>query len=309
MKALRAANAWLFGYGSPASMGLLRAVVGFLALVNWCMIAIDFDAWFSEVGYVPWAVADRWIGGTPRLNLLAGVTETPVTLAFYVLVCAAALCTMLGLGTRVATIALAIGTVTLHHRNPLILHGGDTVLRLLVLYLALAPSGRAFSLDRWIALRHGKPDPAATEVSLWPQRLVQIQMAIIYFTTVWAKWFGSYWRDGTASWYPTKLTEFDRFPVPGWIDQAPFIQMFTYGTLAVELSLATLVFCRPLRKWVLLAGVLLHGSIEYRFNIPLFGYLMCSMYIAHYEGAEVESWWKRWTARFAKNKEAHRVAV
>lgn len=291
-------GAWMFGYGSPVTLGLLRIAFGFLAFVNFLMIAVDFDAWFTERGYVPWSMADRWLGDSVRLNLLAGVTDTRTTAIFYGLVVLAALLTTLGLWTRVATIALAVGVVTLHHRNPIILHGGDTVLRLMVIYLAVAPSGAAVSLDRWIARRRGKAPDQPREVSLWPQRLFQIQMAIVYFTTVWIKWQGTNWRDGTAAWYPTQLREFDRFPTPAFIDQQPFIALYTWGTLAVELALATLVFWKPARKWVLLSGILLHLGIEYRFNIPLFAFLMCSMYIAHYRGEEIVAWWERVRSRF-----------
>lgn len=291
MKALGALNVWMFGFGSPVAMGAFRIVFGTVAFINFLMIAVDFDAWFGENGYVPWVVADRWLGNQPRLNLLAGVTDTRITAVFYGLVTLAALTTTLGLWTRLSTVALAVGTITLHHRNPLILHGGDTLLRMGVVLLALAPCGAACSLDRLIAQRRGTAPPSPPLVSLWPQRLMQIQLAIVYITTVWYKWFGNLWRDGTATWYPSQLTEFDRFPVPDFIYKPPFVQVTTYGTLMTELALGTLVFYRPLRRYVLIAGLALHGFIEYSMNIPLFGFVICAFYIAHYEGDEVAAWW------------------
>jgi len=71
------------------------------------------------------------------------------------------------------------------------------------------------------------------------------------------------------------------------------IKISTYGTLMTELALGTLVFYRPLRKWVLLAGIGMHAFIEYAFNIPLFGFTICSFYVAFYEGAEVSEWARR----------------
>jgi hypothetical protein len=301
---LAAAQEWMFGYGSPVTLGVLRILFGFLALVNLLMIATDFDAWFSERGYVPWTITERWLGDVPRLNLLAGVTDDRVTAAFYGMVVIAATLTTLGLGTRIAAIALAIGIISLHHRNPLILHGGDTMLRMCVIYLAVAPCGAALSLDRWILLRRGLAPATPLDVSLWPQRLFQIQIAIVYFTTVWHKWFGGTWRDGTAAWYPAQLTEFHRFPVPDFIYQPPFLQIATYGTLLVELALATLVFHRPFRKWVLLAGIGMHGYIEWTMNIPLFAFLMVASYVAHYDGDEVSRWLKRFIARTGEARTA-----
>jgi len=296
---VRELDRWFFGWGSPVTMGVFRIIVGSLLFINLAMIGVYFDSWYSEKGYVPIRASERWSGDLVRLNLLDGVTDVRVTAAFYIATMLAALLTAVGLWTRISSIALYILLTTIHHRNPLILHGGDTVMRCACLYVALAPSGAAVSLDRFLALRK-TPGLAMAWVSLWPQRLVQIQVAIIYFTTVWHKWFGNWWKEGIATWFPANLREFDRFPVPDFVDRQPVVAITTYGTLLVELSLATLVFYKPFRKWVLLGGILLHGGIEYRMNIPLFAFLMCSLYVAFYEGDEVAEWWDRLKTRFGK---------
>jgi hypothetical protein len=196
---------------------------------------------------------------------------------------------------------MALGLVSLHHRNGLILHGGDTVMRISALYIALAPSGAACSLDRVIGLWNGKIKPGPVRVSVWVQRLVSYNTALIYFTTFWLKYgYGSHWRDMTATWYPARLHEFDRFPVPGFFNDLPMVYFTTFGTLAVELALGTLVFYRPLRKYVLLAGIGMHAYIDYSMNIPLFSWLMVSLYINFYDGVEVEAWAKNLGLRFAR---------
>jgi hypothetical protein len=106
----------------------------------------------------------------------------------------------------------------------------------------------------------------------------------------------------TATWYPARLHEFDRFPVPHFVNEIPFVYFTTFGTLATELALGTLVFYRPLRKWILLAGVAMHAFIDYSMNIPLFSYLMVSLYICFYDGVEIDAWAKKLGARFAKLK-------
>jgi hypothetical protein len=296
---------WLFGYGSPVTMGVLRMVVGTLMFVNLTLLATDLEAWFTERGFYPAWFADRWVaiqGGVWRLNLLQGVTDDRVTFAFFSLVWLSALFTTLGLWSRVSSVVLFVGTVTLHHRSPDILHSGDTLLRVMTFYVMVSPSGLACSLDRLIGLWRGKAPAEPPRVSLWPQRLVQFQVAIIYFTTVYHKWFGTTWRYGTATYYPPHLEEFDRFPVPAFLGQPPMLQILTYGTLAVEIALATLVFAKPFRKWVLLAGVLLHAGIEYQFNIPLFAWIMVATYLAFYEGEEVTEWARRLGGRFRRFK-------
>ena len=302
MKWLKSVNEALFGWGSPVTLGVVRMVTGTLALINFLMVAIDFDAWFTERGFIPAWHAEKWAGAIPRLNLLSNVTDSRVTAFVYGLCCLACLFTAIGLWTRVSSIAMFVLITTLHHRAPDILHSGDTLMRQMAFLVMLAPSGRACSVDRLIALWKGKAPAIPLDVSLWPQRLMQFQVTVVYFTSVWHKWGGSHWRDGTATWFVPQLHEFDRFPVPAFFDQQPFVAFTTYSTLLVELSVAVLAYSKPLRKWVLLSGVLLHAGIEYRFNIPMFSFMMTSTYLAFYEGSEVSAWAKRLGSRlkFAK---------
>jgi hypothetical protein len=308
---------WWFGKGSPVTLGVFRIIIAGVCFINLAMIAIDFQDWYSESGFVPQEIAQRYApnithsfnyGDThivpwfpvPRINLLGGIESTPITAVFYALVMAAALLTMIGLWSRVSSIALAVGLITLHHRNLLILHGGDTALRQFIIILALSPCGAACSLDRFIAVWRGKAPPTPPLISLWGQRLVQYQIAILYLTATWYKWQGSHWRDGTATWYISQLREFDRFPVPPFLEQQPFIGITTYGTLLTELSMATLVFYRPLRKWVLIAALAMHGYIEYRFNIPMFAFVVTSAYVCFYDGEEIVAWAKRFGQRYRR---------
>ena len=288
---------WIFGFGSPVTLGVYRAIMGTLVFIGLLLVGADFQTWFTEGGLAPAKAAAMWEGTLPHFNLLNGVTSPEISLAFFILVVIASVLTAFGLFTRVSTIALALGIITLHHRDPFILNGGDTMMRLSVVYLALAPCGAAFSLDR--RRLEAKHKPTQDSVSLWPQRLIQVQMVLMYGTTVWHKLNGLHWIDGTASWYPTKLIEFDRFPLPQWIDLPPFVQFFTWSTLLVEMALASLVFWKPARKWVLLCGILLHATIEYRFNIPMFAFICVAQYLTHYEGGEVQGWLDRTKKRLS----------
>lgn len=307
MKFLRSLNTSLFGWGSPVVFGVVRMVTGFLALVNFLMISIDFDAWFTERGFIPVWHATRWGSlvtesgwEVPRINFLAGVSNEGITIFVYALCCLACLTTCLGLWTRLSSILMFLLITTLHHRAGDILHSGDTLLRQMAFLVMIAPSGMACSIDRLIGLRKGTAPPEPAVVSIWPQRLMQFQVSVLYFTTVWHKWGGSHWRDGTATWFVPQLHEFDRFPTPAFMDQQPMVAITTYGTLLAELGIALLAYSKPLRKWVLIAGVILHAGIEYRFNIPLFSMVMTSTYLAFYDGEEISAWTKKVGEKWSK---------
>ncbi|AIE83405.1 HTTM domain-containing protein [Fimbriimonas ginsengisoli] len=304
---LQSLDRYWFDHGSPTTLGLFRILIGSLSFLNCFLLWLHWESWFSEKGYVPAWLGQLWLDPNyplfsepslhkitiPRIDLLNGVTDARIAIPFFFLITLFSLTTALGLWTRFSTIALAIGVVSLQHRNAAILHGGDTVLRVSVLYLALAPCGLACSVDRLIGLWKGTIAPVPIKVSLWAQRLVCYNTALVYFTTVWLKYFGTFWRQGIATYFPSRLAEFYRFPVPRFVNEVPFVYLTTYGTLIIEFALATLVFFRPLRKYVLLAGVLMHGYIEYSMNIPLFSFLMVSCYLCFYDGEEVSAWAER----------------
>ena len=314
---LRQLDEYWFGYGSPVTLGVMRIFIGITVFLNLLLTFAGFDDWYTEHGYVPVSAGATYLGSVARsynifgikgtlpfepwrLNLLSWTTDSRIAFAFWIVTLLACITMTLGLWSRISAIVLAICVISIHHRNAMILHGGDTLQRLAVMYMALAPCGKACSLDRLIGLYRGKIAPGRVLVSMWPQRLITFNLALVYFTTVWHKWGGDAWRNGTATWYTARLNEFKRFWVPEFFNQMPFVKLTTWGTLATELAMATLVFYKPFRKWVLLAGLLMHGYIEYSMNIPMFSFSICALYITFYEGDEVSAWARRLGQRLQK---------
>lgn len=309
------ADKWFFGREKPETLGLLRALCGFFVFANLLVLSTDFSNYFGQKGVVTGETMARWLAypsnkvffGTgleitlpfeiPRISLITANSPDNWVLAVYLGSILLSICFMLGWRSRATGILLALGMTSLHLRNPLIIHAGDTLLRLFIIYLALGQSSAAYSLDRLVEARKGI---GPRLVSIWPQRMIQLQIAICYLMTAWWKWTGSTWVDGTATWYSSQLHEFDRFPVPDFVQHQPFVGITTYGTLLVELALATLVFSRPWRKWVLLGGIAMHGYIEYSFNIPFFATTIVSGYLAFYHGEEVAGWMDRFKKRWLK---------
>lgn len=301
-----------FGIGSPVALGVFRIVYGVLATTGVLMLLPFWREWYGSDGYVPPATGSSWLGGrlpidfgpyetglsVPRLSLIGGITDPTLVIGFMVLVVIAGVFLSVGYKTRIAGWVFALGIVSLHHRNIGILNGGDTVIRVLALIMAVAPCGNACSIDRLVSIWKGSEGVQPRAVSVWGQRVVSYEVALIYFTTVWCKWFGETWIHGTATWYPPRLAEMKRFPTPGFLHEFPLVTVTTYGTLIVEFLLATLVFYRPWRKWILIAGVGMHLYIDFSMNIPLFSQIMVSMYLCFFDGEELTTWAKKVGRRF-----------
>ena len=311
----KSVDRWMFGWGSPTSLGLLRIAVGFLAIFNQSFLAWQYQDWYSDSGFTPRWVSTRWLGelpkfamdnsgrhdlAIPRVNLLATISDSRIMLGVLILSVVLSVLLMIGFWTKPVAISLSLLIISIQHQSPAILHGGDTVIRLLIMYLALSPCGLACSVDRLIGLWQGKIRPGPVIAPLWTQRVIQVNLAILYLMAVWTKWVGVTWQNGYATWYPNRLAEFERFWIPDFMRQYPIVPITTYGTLLVEFAMVSLVFYRPYRKWVLALGMGMHLFIEYSMNIPLFSWLMIIQYICFYGGEEVTGWADRMGDRLRK---------
>lgn len=303
MRWLRAFDQWWFGKGSPVTLGVLRILFGIAAFLNFAMLVPLFGDFFTEQGFTPIRLTPYYFGEHPRLNFLEGVTDPRLTGLVLGLTTLAAALMALGLFSRVSAAIVALGAITLQHRNPFLLHGGDVMLRVTLMYLALSPCGAALSFDRVLALRRGKLSGPPPEISMWPQRLIQVQLAIVYLINVWNKHYGHDWAEGNAVWYALNLNEMKRFPLPGFLmENRLFLSASTYLTIAAWMSMGTVVFLRPLRKYAIALGVGAHLFIEYAMNIPLFAFVMLSAYASHFRGEELVVWYERLKAKYSNRK-------
>ena len=90
--------------------------------------------------------------------------------------------------------------------------------------------------------------------------------------------------------------------MPYLFDRLWMIKLLTWGALAVELAMATLVWFRDLRYPVLLAGWLLHLGLEYSMNIQLFQWVILSTYVLFVDPADL----RRLTQRLRRARYAWR---
>jgi hypothetical protein len=260
------------------SLGAFRIAYAAVLLVILALLLPDVPVWYGEEGVLP-AVHVGPMLTPPRFSLLTWVPRSELAV-YAIFGCAmlAAAALLVGFWTRWASIAVWACVVTLHHRNVYLLNSGDHLLRDLSFLLMFAPAGAALSLDRRRRIRRGVELPGVPMIVPWAQRLLQLQVCILYFDSVLWKVAGSHWLDGTAAYYVLHLDEFKRFPVPAILTTLWFSRFATWFALATEMAMATLIWVRPLRRYVLCAGIVLHLGLEYAMNIPLFQWVVLASY-------------------------------
>ncbi len=292
-------NDFFFRPISPVPLGLFRIVFGFWTFVYGFLLFPERYTWFSNKGVLTAAEAAAYNGGAGTyvhqfdLLLLPGADHW-LTLFFCAYLLAAFSLTV-GFWSRTSAALVYLGIAALHARAAPIHHSGDTVMVIMAAYLILSPCGAACSVDRLLRIFQGREDDTPPRVVAWAQRLMQLQITVLYFCAAMSKATGQAWQDGTAVYYPLHLPESLRFPLWGQ-DNIYVVNAITWGTVAIEMALGTIVWVPRLRLYVLAGGVLLHLGIEYSMNIPLFSAVMITSYLTFLNGGDLRhflSWAKR----------------
>ena len=274
---------------SPLNMGLLRIMWGILALTSTLMLLPERYMWFGhnavwtienahqELGFNHLDLMSRWV-----------TTDTAIDQWFGVFVVFALLATF-GVLSRFTTFVVWVMYTSMCHRNNMILHSGDTLLRITGFFLIFAPIGDCVSFDAW--WRNRKTGASILSAPAKPhavQRILQIQLCIVYFTTAWWKLLGPEWNQGTAVGYVLNLLEFQRFPLPDFMRGLVMSKFLTGFTAVVEVLFPLFVWFKDTRALTLLIGLSLHMGLEYCMNVQLFQPIICSLYILFVDPSDLE---------------------
>ncbi len=296
-KALETWQRFWFREAETSTFALIRIAFGVVVVAWTISLAPALYSFFDDGGILP-TYPD---GGAGAWGLLQLDSSAAAVTTLYLLLLVGALCLVFGFKTRLAAVVVFVCLISFGRRNPWVLNSGDLLIFVLAFYLMFAPSGAALSVDRWLEAKSRFWE--FPRRSLWPLRLIQVQVSLLYFFAVWEKLRGETWNDGTAVSYAFRLEDLERFPVPGFVtDSLLLVNLLTYGTLAVELAVAILVWNGRLRPWVLLLGVMLHLGIAYAVRVGFFSYAALVGYIAFLPPETVSTWVYRLRDRTARSR-------
>ncbi|MCP9272021.1 HTTM domain-containing protein [Mycolicibacterium arenosum] len=255
------------------TLGIVRMAFGVLVFFWALEVGRDLYVRFGSSGFYPvppnvpfmWSVFKLFPSDSALLVGWLALMIASVALIF-------------GWHSRFAAIVVFILIFSFERRNPWIFNAGDGLIRIEALLMALSPCGAALSLDQ---RRRTGSFWTSQEKSLWALRLMQVQVSVIYISTVIAKLRGETWQSGTAVGYTLRLDDMLILPVPWFVSDTPVIaNAMTWGTLAVEIAIGVLVWNRRWRAKVLFAGVVLHLSIMLTVVVGFFSLAMFVMYLA-----------------------------
>jgi hypothetical protein len=300
MNPLRAWNRFWFAPISARPLGAFRVVFGVLMLCNLAFLAYDIDHWYTGAGLLQGNEA-REVAGPLRYSVLNTIQHPLAVRIYFAATAVIALLLTLGWHTRVMSVLFYLTFLSIHQRNIVTCSGADALVMIMTFYIMLSPCGAAYSLDARRASRR-RGTLAEPLIVPWAQRLIQLQIAVIYFNTAVLKCNGENWLNGTAIHYVLNNIEVGRFRLDPLSQYPLAINVLTYGAILIEFALAFFLWFRETRPWAILGGLALHGSILLTVNVPIFGELMSACYLTFLGPEELDlilkhvdlrRWWRR----------------
>jgi hypothetical protein len=198
--------------------------------------------------------------------------------ALLVVGCLAAVGMSLGLWSRVTTsvtfgvVAYNLFLTTTHF------HNNRAYLVIVLALLAVAPCGRALSVDSWLRRRRGE-DTGDQTGAAWPLWLLRFECAAVYGASGVSKLLDPDWFGGTVTWGRMVAHEaaIRSSALPAFA--ADLLLDRDFHTLAAKLIIATELFIagglwwRLTRRFAIAVAVVFHVSIQVTAHVQVFSYL------------------------------------
>lgn len=258
------------------SLALFRIGLGLILLVDLFLRLQDLNVHYSDEGVLPrdvlianhigpWNVSLHLFNGTWQLQLV-----------LFILAIFFALALLIGYKTRLATILSWFFLISLHTRNPLIVQGGDFVLRVLLFWAMFLPLNACWSIDQWLSKK-----PFSKRIFSAATAALLLQVCFIYWFTALLKTDATWKQEGTAVWYALSIEQLSTSFGQMLLQYPSLLKALTFATLYLEVFGPFLAFSPfwtgPLRFATVMMFIFFHlVGLNLTMELGLFPYV-CSV--------------------------------
>ncbi|MCC5807722.1 MAG: HTTM domain-containing protein [Opitutales bacterium] len=279
------------------SVALFRVFLGALMIFDLAMRFPFAELFLSDAGALSRADHLRIFNRPWSLSVYMMVGEPAQVRLLFGLHAAAALGLVLGYRTRLMAVVCWVMLVSLQHRNPLVLNGGDTLFAVLSFWAVFLPLSARWSVDA--ALTRGRQDggnPAETvsapnnsnRYHALPGAVFVLQICLVYAFTLTLK-SGELWRNGEAVGYV--LHNIGIIRAGGlWMQQFdwlhPFLTQATFHWEWAGIALLLIPWWNTATRFAAVAGfVTFHASLGWTLDLALFPHVCIAAWLALLPGA------------------------
>jgi hypothetical protein len=279
-----------FTPSDPIVLSLLRMLVGLVALWWYLGLFTDLQHWFGPNGLLSDEFAKQLriqadeFGQERFAFSIVDLAGSAITLwIIYGIGLIAIVMMIVGLFSRVATIATLIFVLSFIHRAPILVRSVDFVLSVILFYLCIGPNGAYISIDACLRRRRQPvllaPESRESQFSSAATiaiRLIQVHVVLIFFAMALAQLREDAWWQGTAVWWMMAKSDSRLVDLTGTgrainaLAYEYLINFFTHLIVLYEFAFCFLIWNRLARPILLVLGVfvwlgiaLISGSVSF----------------------------------------------
>lgn len=245
------------------SLAATRIAAGVYLLCDVIQRMGDASAHYSDAGVFPLAALREWWDGRLWWMLTVHSLDSGAAWPLFVfgIQLLFAILMIVGFQSRFAVAMSWILLISMQNRNPLVLHGGDQMLRATMFWLMFLPVGARWSLDGSNAIRRAYGQLEQETLTSVPTAGLLLQTTIVYISTALLKHSKEWWSEGSAMYYALNIEQF-RLPLGGIAKDLPpiLLRISTWLTLAFELIAPIIAYSsRPVvRILTILSAFIFH---------------------------------------------------
>jgi hypothetical protein len=273
---------------SPRPLATLRIGIAAVLLLQALSIAGSIHELFGDRAIVQWSTLRGDAAGmgyhplVPRVSdaaeLLAPLEVSPAACVrgLYLTYVFALGCLLIGWRSRISAGFAWLSHLMLCASGYMTIYGVDQFANIALFYCLWMPVGAALSCD----ISAGRASDAPSIPARIGLRVLQVHLCLVYLTSGIEKAKFSQWWNGDAIWRSVNLPEMAQFDMT-WLAYVPWLAVLLgWGTLAIELGYAFLIWPRRTRKWTVLATLSLHAGVAVTLGLYSFSAVMCALTVA-----------------------------
>ncbi len=188
-----------------------------------------------------------------------------------------------GIAPRMSALVAWAMTLSLMNENYYLHNGGDRLRTILLFVLIFAPADAVWSQAcRWWKRSSEKPHPnplprgEGTYIYPWAQRLLFVQLTLLYFMNGVYKLMGAEWFAGDTLYYVSHDIWWSRLSADWMPAHYLVLRAVTWSVLAWEITFPIAVLSKRWRPWALAIGAAFHILSGVTLNLGIFPlYALC----------------------------------
>lgn len=279
---------FFFASERPVGLALVRMAIALVLLIPTLHRVFRVRELYSQDG----APTPIWLSYSQPDFL--PIPTSPVAMGLYAVLILSLITTCVGWRTRLS-LAVAAGLTAYFGMLDMI----STITKYTVVathvlaILAMSNCGHLWSVDAWLARRRGTPLPE--EAAVWPRRLIQILIGVVYLGSTMTKLHtpAFFTGDHLRYWMLTNVNVAN--PLGEFLTQYPgLIISMAYVTVVWEI-LFLFVAWRGVPRLIMLGlGVFFHVMTMLTLGLYVFPLIYFAIYLAWADQADLEWWRAKW---------------